>query len=125
MDPVRRTPPVQEGVRKVLERRLTMKTAAIAGPLTHIPGLFYLVALNVIVTHRTGVVVGLVEVLIYNAIWFTIPMAAMALCIFAPELARKRVGLINDWAKRNTRTIVILVLFVTGAALVTRGVLGS
>ncbi|MGB0120936.1 MAG: GAP family protein [Solirubrobacterales bacterium] len=110
---------------QLLERRLTAKTAAVAGPLTHLPGLFYLVALNAIVTHQAGILVGLVEVLIYNAIWFTIPIGALALCIFAPELARDKVGRINSWAGRNTRSIVILVSFVAGMALVARGILGS
>lgn len=110
---------------KLLERRLTVRTAAIAGPLTHIPGLFYLVALNVLVAHQTGVLVGLVELLIYNAIWFSIPLAATALCIFAPELAREKVGSINTWARRNTRAIVISVSLVTGAVLVLRGALGG
>ena len=35
-----------------LDGRLTAPAAAIAGPLTHLPGLFYLVALNVIVAVR-------------------------------------------------------------------------
>ncbi len=106
---------------RLLEQKLTVKTAAIAGPLTHIPGLFYLVALNVIVTHQAGVLVGLVEVLIYNAIWFVLPIAALALCMVAPEVARDRVGLINGWARRNTRGIVLLVSIVTGALLLLRG----
>jgi hypothetical protein len=108
---------------RVLEQRLTVKTVALAGPVTHIPGLFYLVALNVIVTHRAGVIVGLVEVLIYNAIWFAVPIAALALCVVAPEAARATVGTINDWAGRNTRTIVISVSTAMGTVLLVRGLL--
>ncbi len=107
-----------------LEQRLTVKTAALAGPVTHIPGLFYLVALNVIVTHRAGVVVGLVEVLIYNAIWFAVPIAALALCVIAPAAARDMVGSVNDWARRNTRSIVISVSIAMGTALLLRGLAG-
>ncbi|MGA7396484.1 MAG: GAP family protein [Solirubrobacterales bacterium] len=110
---------------QLLERRLTARTAAVAGPLTHLPGLFYLVALNAIVTHQAGDLVGLVEVLIYNAIWFTIPIGALGLCIFAPELARDKVGRINNWARSNTQRILIVVSFVAGMALVARGILGS
>ena len=39
---------------RLLEHRLTLRTTAIAGPATHIPGLFYLVALNVIVANDPG-----------------------------------------------------------------------
>jgi hypothetical protein len=109
---------------RLLEQRLTLKTVAIAGPATHIPGLFYLVALNVIVTHRAGVLIGLVEVLIYNAIWFAIPVGAWALCVFAPGMARDKVGSISDWAGRHTRSIVIAVSTATGALLLLRGILG-
>lgn len=31
---------------RLLDGRLTMRTAALAGPATHIPGVFYLIALN-------------------------------------------------------------------------------
>ncbi len=107
-----------------LEQRLTVKTVALAGPLTHVPGLFYLVALNVIVTHRVGVLVGLGEVLIYNAIWFAIPIGALALCVFAPELARDRVGSINRWARRHAHTILVSASTTMGALLLLRGLLG-
>ena len=56
---------------KLREHRLTTRTAALAGPATHIPGLFYLMALNVIVAHQPKVPGGVIEVLIYNVIWFT------------------------------------------------------
>ena len=35
-----------------LSRRLTVRSAALAGPLTHIPGIFYVLALNLIVAHN-------------------------------------------------------------------------
>ncbi len=108
----------------MLDRDLTLKTAAVAGPLTHLPGLFYLVALNVIVTHRSGVLVGLVEVLIYNVIWFAIPIGALALCVFAPGMARGMVGSINGWARRHARLILISASFAIGAVLLVRGLLG-
>jgi hypothetical protein len=40
---------------KLRERHPTPRTAALAGPATHIPGVFYLVALSLIVAYpRTG-----------------------------------------------------------------------
>ena len=88
------------------------------------PGLFYLVALNVIVTHRPGVIVSLIEVLIYNAIWFLIPIGALVLCLVAPDLARGMVGSINDWARRHTRSIVVSASMLIGTLLLLRGLLG-
>ena len=56
-----------------LGARLTMRTAAIAGPLTHIPGIFYLIALNVIVAANPRLPGGIIAVLVYDVIWFAVP----------------------------------------------------
>jgi len=109
---------------RIRDQKLTVRKVAIAGPITHLPGLFYLVALNVIVTHGAGVVVGLVEVLIYNAIWFAVPVGALALCVFEPDLAREKVGSINDWARRHAHSILISVSIAIGSLLLLRGLLG-
>lgn len=108
---------------KLLEHRLTLRTAVLAGPVTHIPGLFYLIALDVIVADQPKVPGGLIEVLIYNAIWFAIPIVALAVCIVEPETARDAVGAIDRWARRHARVILLVVSFGVGAALVVRGAL--
>jgi hypothetical protein len=107
----------------LLQRRVTPKTAAIAGPLTHIPGLFYLVALNVIVAHDPQIPNGLIEVLIYNFIWWLLPLGALAVCIVEPDVARGIVAAIDAWAKRHTRQIVVGVSYALGLALILRGVI--
>jgi len=107
----------------MLDRRLTLGTAALAGPATHIPGIFYLVALNVIVAQQLKVAGGLLEVLIYNAIWFAIPVGALAVCIVAPDAARAGVHAIERWTRRNARTILLVVSFLIGSGLVVRGAL--
>ena len=104
-------------------RGLTTRTAALAGPLTHIPGLFYLIALNVIVAHQPRVVDGTAAVVAYNAVWFAVPLAALAACIVRPVQARDAVGLLNRWARDHARTIVLSVSFAVGTALVVRGAL--
>jgi hypothetical protein len=109
--------------KKALEQRLTLKTALAAGPLTHIPGLFYLAALNVIVAHKTRFVDGMFQLLLFNAIWFLIPIGALAICFVQPDMARQAVGVIADWTKQHTRSIVLVVSFGVGTALVVRGLL--
>lgn len=105
------------------EGRLTPRTAALAGPVTHIPGLFYLVALNVVVAHHPSVAEGLFEILLYNAIWFVVPIGALVVCIIEPATARRAVGVIQDWTTAHARTIVLVVTFGAGAALLVRGLL--
>jgi hypothetical protein len=108
---------------KLKEHRLTPRVAALAGPATHIPGIFYLIALNVIVADNPKVGEGLVAVLIYNVIWFAVPIIALVLCIVDPDTARAMVGAIDAWTKRHARTIVAVVSCGVGAGLVVRGAL--
>jgi hypothetical protein len=109
--------------RGTFDERLTLRTAALAGPATHLPGLFYLVALNVIVAHNPRVAGGTAAVLIYNAIWFALPLLALALCIVRPEAARSAIGAVEEWAARHARTILLVASFVAGPALIVRGAL--
>jgi hypothetical protein len=106
-----------------LDRRLTVPTAAIAGVLTHLPGLFYLIALNLIVAHNPRVPGGLVAVAIYNAIWFALPIAALATCIVNPEAARDAVISVQGWTGQHSRAILLSTSFIVGSALVIRGAL--
>jgi hypothetical protein len=106
-------------------RRLTLRTAAVAGPLTHIPGLFYLIALNVIVAHNPGVAAGLLSVLIYNVIWFALPIFALVVCILRPSRAQAAVGGVEQWARDHSRPILLVVTFGVGTALLVRGLLNA
>jgi hypothetical protein len=106
-----------------LDRRLTIPTAAAAGALTHFPGLFYLVALNLIVALNPRVPGGLVAVAIYDVIWFALPIAALAMCIVNPEAARHVVISVQRWTGQRSRAILLLTSFIVGVALVIRGAL--
>lgn len=108
---------------RLRERRITLRTAALAGPATHIPGLFYLLALNAIVAGRAGVAVGFVEVVLYNLIWFTLPLAALVVCIVRPSLAGQAIGAIESWARAHARQIVVAGSIVAGIVLIIRGAL--
>jgi hypothetical protein len=111
------------GWQQRLERHLTVPAAAAAGPLTHIPGLFYIVALDIIVAHNPLIPGGVIAVLVYNAIWFALPILAMAMCVVHPETARDAVVSVQRWTSLHSRTILLATTFVAGAALTIRGVL--
>ncbi|HEY4427306.1 MAG TPA: GAP family protein [Solirubrobacteraceae bacterium] len=104
-------------------REIGLRTAALAGPATHIPGLFYLLALDLIVAsqHRLGE--GVLDILLYNAIWFILPIATLAICIVDPPAARRAVDEVRDWARVQARAITLVVSFGGGAALLLTGVL--
>ena len=107
----------------LLERRLSAGTAALAGPVTHIPGLFYLIALNVVAAHQPSIPDGLVEVLVYNVVWFALPIGALAICVIDPPAARRVVDGLRLWTLRHAHALLLTVSLVAGAGLVIRGVL--
>jgi hypothetical protein len=106
---------------RLLEERLTLRTAILAGPATHLPGIFYLLALNLIVAHRPKLPGAVAEVLLYNAIWFVLPLAALGVCIADPAAARGFVGTVNAWARSHARAIALVALFGFGALLLLSG----
>jgi Sap-like sulfolipid-1-addressing protein len=102
-------------------RKVTTRTAALAGAATHIPGLLYLLALDLIVSQEPDVAGGLLEIGIYNAIWFALPIVVLAICIGSPSAARTLVYKVQQWAGVNARTIVLLICFGVGGWLLIRG----
>jgi Sap, sulfolipid-1-addressing protein len=105
------------------DRRLTLRGAALAGPATHIPGLFYLIALNVIAGSESKAPRAVSAVLIFNALWFALPIAALAICIARPAAAQGVVSAAEAWTRRHARVIVIVASLGVGAILVVRAVL--
>ncbi len=106
-----------------LDRQLTVTAAAIAGPLTHLPGLFYLIALNVIVALNPKVPGGLLAVAVFDAIWFALPLAALATCTVNPVAARDAVASVQRWTAQHSRALLLGTSFTVGVALVIRGAL--
>jgi hypothetical protein len=106
-----------------LDGRLTTHTAALAGPATHIPGIFYLIALNVIVAHDAALAGKGFALITYNAVWFALPLAALVTCIVQPDRARELVGWVARNAADHQRAIVLIVCFGAGTALLVRGLL--
>ena len=111
-------------VQTALGRRLTIRTAALAGPVTHIPGLFYVIALNVIIAHNAALAGQAVALVVYNAIWFALPILALLTCITDPDAARHLVSAVKRWTHDHAREILLVASFSVGTALVTRGALG-
>jgi hypothetical protein len=110
-------------LRSALSQHLTTRTAALAGPATHIPGIFYLIALNVIVAHDAALADKSIALVTYNAVWFALPLTALVVCIFRPASALALVAWVEHWARDNQRSILLAAAFGVGAALVIRGLL--
>ena len=105
-------------------RNPSVTTAAVAGVATHLPGLFYLLALNAIVAGRGSLVVEVLEVLLFNAIWFGAAIASVVIFLLRPGVARRALARLNGWARRHTRIITMLAFAMAGTYLAIRGVAG-
>jgi hypothetical protein len=101
-----------------------MPTAAVAGVATHLPGLFYLVALNAIVSHSDTFAIAVGEVLLFNAIWFSAAIASVLVFLVRPGAARRALGRMSAWAQRNARATTVGVFVVVGLYLTLDGLLG-
>lgn len=127
----RRTPPdtpvepPPERRPSALKRRLqepTAPSAAVAGVVTHLPGVFYLAALAAIVSTRPGLVSGLLQVGLYNLLWFAVPLAALASWRWRPETTRGSAARLTEWVQGHRTAIVVTVFALVGVYLVATGV---
>ena len=118
----RRATPVPE--RKLISRlrEPTVGLAIGAGVLTHLPGLFYLLGLNVIADSRPGFVEGVVEVTIFVTIWLAIPIASLILSIREPERTREALGRLQRWATERERSLLIAAFALVGLYFTSRGI---
>jgi Sap, sulfolipid-1-addressing protein len=121
--PSRRDATGPESAVAVKLRRPSVRTAAVAGVATHLPGLFYLVALNEIVAHA-GFADGIVAVLVFNAIWFGAAIASVVYFMIRPGAARRALLRASAWARAHSRGTTIALFAAVGAYLSVNGAVG-
>jgi len=108
-----------------LGRQLTAMSvprAALAGILTHPPGIFYLAALSAITVSTSSNANRVFQVAVYNAIWFALPIAALVLAIRQPVELQDYLERASEWLWRRQRKIMIAVFGLLGLYLIFRGV---
>jgi Sap, sulfolipid-1-addressing protein len=105
-------------------RRLRNPSAGVvaaAGVATHLPGLIYLVALNAIASERPALVDAGVQVAIYDALWFLVPLASLVLVVVRPGAALAYLDAATAWVRRHEHAILVAGSLVLGAYLVAKG----
>ena len=90
--------------------------------LTHKPGLFYLAALSAITNSTSSNGNRILQVVLYNAIWFAMPMAALALTKRRPVELQDFLRRTTEWVWRRQREIMITAFGTLGVYLIVRGV---
>ncbi len=110
-----------------IERVLRDPSAAVAagvGVVTHVPGLLYLVALNAIAADRPGFAEAVVDVAIYNAIWFSLPITALVFLRRSATGLLDLVDRLNAFMRRHQTAIVASVFAAVGVFLIVKGIAG-
>ena len=102
---------------------LSARRAALVGVLTHKPGLFYLAALSAITNSSSSNANRILQVVLYNAIWFAMPLAALALARRRPVELQDFLRRATEWVWRRQREIMITAFGILGAYLIVRGVI--
>jgi hypothetical protein len=102
---------------------LSPRRAALAGVLTHKPGLFYLAALTAITNSTSSNANRILQVALYNAIWFSMPIAALTLAKRRPIELQNFLRRATAWVWRRQREIMITAFGILGVYLIVRGVM--
>ena len=99
----------------------SLAMAAGAAVATHLPGIFYLLGLNAITATDPALPRAVADVLIFDAIWLSIPAAALVVALRRPDLARELLERGNAWARRHERQIATVVFAAVGAYFAIKG----
>jgi len=99
-------------------------TAALAGVATHLPGLFYLIALNAILANRNSLADAILAVLVFNVIWYGAAILSVLYFMVRPGAARRALIRMTDWARAHSQGVTVLVFAVVGTYLVVDGLAG-
>ena len=96
--------------------------AALAGVATHVPGLLYLVALNAIAAGSPSAVWALTQIAVYNALWFSLPFAALVVAIRSPQTAELLLDQLTAYAREHQDRLIIVIFGGVGLYLTVKGV---
>jgi hypothetical protein len=102
-------------------QNLSPRNAAVVGIVTHLPGLVYVAALNAIAGSSSGPTGLLLQVVLYNAVWFVLAEVALVLAVYRPGAPQNLLERPLAVARRHRPTIVAVSFGALGAYLVLNG----
>ena len=81
-------------------------------------------ALNAIASGHPGPVDAALQVAIYDALWFLVPIASLVLAVVRPSAAVTYLDAATAWVRRHEHTVAVVGSFVLGVYLVVKGTAG-
>jgi threonine/homoserine/homoserine lactone efflux protein len=112
------TPPRPAALMGRVTANMSPSVAALTGVMTHLPGLVYLAALNAIASTQIKPAGQVVQVLLYNGVWFSLTIAALVLSVYRPSASRELLDRVSAGARRYRGPILSGCFGVLGAYLV-------
>jgi hypothetical protein len=103
-------------------RTLSPVGAAIAGVVTHLPGVFYLAGLSAIVATGAAAAGAALQVVVYNLIWFSPAIVALGVCVFGTVPSAARTERLGSWARVHQTVILCVLTGVVGIWLIAEGI---
>jgi hypothetical protein len=100
---------------------MTATRAALIGLVTHLPGLVYLAALNAIASSAARPLNAVVQVVVYNTIWYSVAIAAFVVSVLHPAASKDLLEKADAVVGRLGRSIVVTVFGVIGVYLLGKG----
>jgi hypothetical protein len=119
-----RSSPAERGRSSRLAGQLRIASphvAAAAGVVTHLPGLVYLVALTAIASEQPALANAGVQVAIYDALWFLVPLASLVLTVVRPGAALLYLEQATKWVRLHEHAVLLVGSILLGGYLVIKG----
>jgi hypothetical protein len=105
-------------------RRLSPAGAAATGVLTHLPGVFYLAALGAITGAGAAAAGEVVQVVVYNLVWFAPAIVALGVSLFGTIPSGDRLARAVAWGRAHEDLILTICFAGVGVWLIVKGVIG-
>jgi Sap-like sulfolipid-1-addressing protein len=103
-------------------RRLSPAGAAVAGILTHLPGVFYLAGLGAIAATGAAAGAATAQVVVYNAVWFAPALVALGICLGGAGPRTDRLATLAARVRAHEDTVLAVVFAGVGAWLLAEGI---
>jgi hypothetical protein len=106
------------------QRRLSSAGAAATGVVTHLPGVFYLAALGAITGAAPAAAGAVVQVVVYNLVWFAPAIVALGVSLVGTIPSGDRLVGALAWGRAHEEPILTICFAGVGVWLIGKGVAG-